>query len=237
MPQTPTSSIPFQNQFLPAPQLISIPILPCVAASPSASSSLKPGRILPEVGSLAAVLHPSLGPARVCRVIGDCIQNDKKSFLVAFFQQEYSPCYVPCDYLFQLEPHLGFPLSDDEEAAFQRFLEEGEICVDWLLERIFSSAQNLAIGFAEMLFPQDRLQKATVKPTQEHLQRLMFQCVSCAALLIVCYVAGKWTIPEPKSRAIVSTILKTGPIKYISTQRIMAQVENHISTLLSIKDI
>jgi hypothetical protein len=236
MPKTPTAPMPAQGSFVAAPQLISIPILPRFASSPATVTRPRASRMSPHVGSLAAVLHPSLGPAHVCRVLGKCIQNENECFLVAFFQPEYSPCYVPSDYLFQLQPHIGFPLCDEEEGEFQRVLAEDNICIDWLLERIFSSAQNLAISLAETFFPPDRLQSAGVKPNQEQIQQFMFQCVSCAALLIVCYVTGKWKIPEEKSKLIITTILKTSPVKFVSTQAIMARAETYLGTLVSIKD-
>jgi hypothetical protein len=104
-----------------------------------------------------------------------------------------------------------------------------------LLERIFSSAQNLAIGLAEMLFPVEQVEGAAVKPTQEQIQQVMFQCVSCAALLIVCYVAGKWSIPEPKVKLIIATILKTTPPTFVTTQAIMAKVETTLAAIVSSK--
>jgi hypothetical protein len=139
------------------------------------------------------------------------------------------------EYLYQLPPHPGFPATEEEEEAFGRFVVSEETCVDQLLERIFSSAQNLAIGLGEMLFPIENIEGATVKPNQEQIQQVMFQCVSCAALLIVCYVAGKWVIPEDKVRLIIGTILRTTPARFVTTQTIMANVEAILGGLVSSK--
>jgi hypothetical protein len=180
------------------------------------------------VGSLAALLYPGFGPAQVCRVLGECVQNDGRCFLVAFFQQGQSPAYFPGEYLFRLEPGAAFPLGDEEQ--FGR-----DVCVDWLLERIFSAAQNVAINDADVLFPAEQVAHATVRPTPEQVQHLMFQCVSCAALLIVCYLAGKWTIPARKLEKILQTILRTNATQFVTTQSIMMRIEERLNTLLALK--
>jgi hypothetical protein len=175
-----------------------------------------------------------LGPAHVCRVLGKCVQNEHECCLVTFFQTERSPCYVPSEYLFELQSHIVFPLGDEEK--FKEYMLNEDVCVDWLLERIFSAAQNIgAIYHAEVLFPFDPAKEATFRPTPQQVQQLMFQCVSLAALLIVCYVAGKWTIPEGKLGLILSTILRTSAPKYTSTQNIMSKVEDLLAQLLSIR--
>lgn len=241
MAKTPTvSSHPqfaqFSNQTMEVQttQSLSIlPILPRYASSPPGISRHKDASSAPKIGSLAAVLHPTLGRAHVCRVLGSCIQNDTECFLVAFFQSEHSPCYVPGEYLFQLQPHIGLPLGDEED--FRKQMDRGDVNVDWLLERIFSAAQNLVIGSADVLFPPEVTKTALVQPNPQQVQQLMFQCVSCAALLIVCYVAGQWQIPDQRLSLILSTILKTSAFKYESSRTIIANVESTLNQLLLAK--
>ena len=134
-----------------------IPVLPKCESSPAAIAHHKQDNEGPEISSLAAVLHQSLGPANVCRVLASCERNRTPYYLVAFFQPDNSPCYVPKENLFQLKSNIGFPLGNEEE--FRREMQESDISVDFLLERIFSSAQNLVINHAEVLFPQDVLKK------------------------------------------------------------------------------
>lgn len=209
-----------------------IPVLPICEASPPMISHHKRDHCDPQIGSLAAVLHPSLGPAHVCRVLAKRVQNKTICYLVAFFQSGCSPCYVPSEYLFPLNAHVGFPLGNEDE--FRQILSEEEISVDFLLERIFSSAQNLIINHAEVLFPQNTLENAHFQPEPPQVQQIMFQCVSCAALLLVCYVSCEWSIPKDKLDLITSTIMKTNPSKFTSTQNIMNKIQESLMHLIEI---
>ena len=241
MAKTPTTSTHPQFTSLPSrqpagqqlTQLLSIPILPKYASSPPGISEHR-SHAPPKIGSLAAVLYPHLEHAHVCRVLGSCLQNDTECFLVAFFQSEHSPCYVPGEYLFQLQSHVGFPFGDEEE--FRKNMESGQMSVDWLLETIFSSAQNLVINSAEILFPPEQLSESKVKPSAQQVQQLMFQCVFCAALLVVCYVAGQWDIPEHKLGLILSTILKANTTRFETTRNAMSEVEVLLTNLLLKKE-
>ena len=242
MAKTPTTSAhPQFAQFQSGPtvaaqstQLLSIPILPRYASSPPAIASHREHHVPPKIGSLAAVLYPTLEHAHVCRVLGSCVQNDTECFLVAFFQSEHSPCYVFGEYLFQLQPNIGFPLGDEGE--FRKAMESSDISVDWLLERIFSSAQSIVINSAEVLFPAEDLKESPVKPNGQQVQQIMFQCVSCAALLILCYIAGEWKIPEPKLTQMLSTVMRMSASKYETTRNIMGTAENLLHTLLLNKE-
>ena len=131
-----------------------IPMLPRCATSPSAVSRHISDHVDPTIGSLAAVLHPMLGPAHVCRVLSKRRQSNGDYYLVSFFQTELSPCYVPSEYLFQLESHAVFLWNEPE---FRCVMESRNVSVDWLLERIFSSAQNLVINNSEVLFPPQKM--------------------------------------------------------------------------------
>jgi hypothetical protein len=184
----------------------------------------------PELGSLAAVLHPQLGPAHVCRVLGRRLQNGTENFLVAFFQAEHSPCFVPGEFLFRLQSDVVFPLED--EAEFRRALETEDVSVDLLIEKIFSAGQVLAINHADGLFPADQVQQAEVTPTSVQVQQTMFQCVTCATLLVASYVASRHVIPEGKLRMIIDTIFQTNPPKFASTQSVMTQVRELLTNLL-----
>jgi hypothetical protein len=206
-----------------------VPLLPRIATSPLVGGGAKPVNAQPGIGALAAVLHPQLGPAHVCRVLEKRSQNGTDYFLVAFFQAEHSPCFVPSEFLFTLESHGGFPL--DEEGEFKRILEEQEVSVDWLLERIFSAGQVVAINNADILFPEAQVRESSVKPTPEQVQQTMFQCVTCASLLIVGYIAARWTLPEGKLRLIVDTILQTNPAKFASTQCLIEQIKRLLDGL------
>jgi hypothetical protein len=205
--------------------------MPRIAGSTGPST-----RESPAIGSLVVVHHVCLGPAaQLCRVLGKCLQNGEDLFLLEFLQSSLRPCYVYREYLYGLRPHPGFPQNDTEVELFDRFIFEERTSLDQLLEKVISSAQNLAIGLAEMLFPPEKIERGVIKPTQEQIQQIMFQCVSCAALLIVCYVFGRAEIPEAKARLMVATILKTTPPKYVSTQEIMGRAEAILGELVSSK--
>jgi len=133
---------------------------------------------------------------------------------------------------FQLQPHLGLPLCNDEE--FSKCLEGGAISVDWLLERIFGAAQNLALNSAEVLFPDCQVQESSIKPSPQQIQQIMFQCVSYAALLIVCYLEARWTIPDSKVELIISTTLQSNPPKFMSTQTVVSHIHQLLTELLSL---
>lgn len=214
----------------------SIPILPRIANSTASVLRHFRDHSPPVIGSLAAVLHPSLGPAHVCRVLGvnKRISHEIDYYLVAFFQSEHSPCFVASEFLFQLKADIGFPLGD--ETQFRQMMLTQEISVDWLLERIFSAAQNLVINHAEVLFPPATLQQSELKPDPQQVQQIMFQCVSCAALMIVCYVSGEWSVPQSKLAIILSTIMTTNPSKYNTTKGIMKQIEDTMTQLLSLNE-
>jgi hypothetical protein len=204
-----------------------LPLLPRIAPSPSAG---RRANRAPEIGSLAAVLHPHLGPLHVCRVLGKHRQNDSEHFLVAFFQREHSPCLVPRECLFELQSRVGLPLG--EESEFERGIADGEISVDWLLERVFVAAQVLAIDQADVLYPREQVSEGGIRPDGQQIQQRLFQCVSCAALLIVCYVLGKWRMPPGKMALLLSTILRASSAKFVTTQRIMEQIEKEVRGLL-----
>lgn len=229
IPRTPTTQhVVVENQ------LRSIPILPKLASLPAAVSRHRVGHINPKIGSLAAVLYPSLGAAHVCRVLGSkVINNNDLYFLITFFQAEFSPCFVASEYLFQLNSNFGFPLGED--AQFREIMMNNDVTVDWMLERIFSAAQNLLISHSEVLFPQDTLVSANFTPTPAQIQQIMFQCVSCAALLLLCYICSEWEIPKQKLNLVLATILKTNPSKFNSTQQVMARVEDCLMKLLSLE--
>jgi hypothetical protein len=238
MAKTPTAALPHSlSRPPPMPVLLDpnsqssrIPLLPRIASSPGAAGQLRRLHAPPALGSLAAVLHPQLGPAHVCRVLGRRLQNGTENFLVAFFQAEHSPCFVPREFLFQLDYDAAFSLDDDAE--FKSLLEREDFSVDVLLEKIFSAGQVLAINQAEVLFPPDQVQQAAIKPTAEQVQQTMFQCVTCAALLVVSYVASRCVIPEEKLRIVIDTIFKTNPPKFASTQLILMQAQQSLTDLL-----
>ncbi|OHT09057.1 hypothetical protein TRFO_04623 [Tritrichomonas foetus] len=229
-----TNVPPPQQEFIQKQQIpvqTRIPVLPRCESSPAMISHHKKDHIDPEIGSLAAVLHPSLGPAHVCRVLAKRVQNRTTHYLVAFFQSGCSPCFVPSEYLFQLKAQVGFPLGNEEE--FRKVMRNEDISVDFLLERIFSSAQNLVINHAEVLFPPEKITHAPYRPEPQQVQQIMFQCVSCAALLLVCYVSCEWAIPQDKLNLVLSTIMKTNPSKFTSTQNIMNSIQESLTLLIS----
>jgi hypothetical protein len=163
-------------------------------------------------------------------VLGKKLQNGAEYFLVAFFQAEHSSCFVPSEYLFQLHPQTAEPLSDDSD--FKILMEESDLCVDCLLERIFRTGQVLAINQADVLFPQELLDESLVKPNPQQIQQTMFQCVTCAALLIATYIASRWHFPPEKLRLMISMLFKTSQSKYISTQPIMSNANALLTALL-----
>ena len=207
-----------------------IPMLPKCENVPAPVSRRTTPMEEPKIGSLAAILHPSLGPAYVCRVLGSKTQNQNRYYLVSFFQNGFSPCYVPREYLFQLKPNIGFPLGNEIE--FNNEMKAKEISLDFLLERIYSSAQNIVINNAEVLFPPEKLQEAKLQPQPQQVQQVMFQCVTCAALILVCYVSCQWNIPSDKLPKMLSTIMNTNPSKYSSTNAIMNNTLDLLDQLL-----
>ena len=209
-------------------QVVSIPMLPRYE-SPTGVSARR-DHSDPVIGSLAAIVYPSLGPAHVCRVIGMKMVNNVKYFLVVFFQPGHSPCYVASEYLFQLEKQKGLPLEDDEE--FRRQMESQEVSVDWILEKIFSSAQNLVISSSDVLLPTSQLSDAGYRPDSQQIQQIMFQCVSSAALLVLCRVCSEWNISDDKIQRMVTSILKANQPKYVSTQKILDGVEESLLKVL-----
>lgn len=213
---------------------IRIPLLPKCATSPSAVSRHLVDHVDPKIGSLAAVLHPSLGPAHVCRVLSKRSQNNGTFYLISFFQSELSPCYVPSEYLFELEPHIGFPLGNEPE--FSKAMLSANVTVDWLLERIFSSAQNLVIKNSEVLFHSESASDSVWKPEPQQIQQVMFRCVSCAALLLTCYISCRWEIPKEKMDQILSTIFRTNPSKFIATDETIERIKQSILQLISITE-
>jgi hypothetical protein len=125
---------------------------------------------------------------------------------------------------------VGLPLKDENQ--FSAYIQENPISVDWLLERIFSAAQSVALEDADILFPPEQVRISLIQPSTKQVQTLMFQCVSCAALLIVSYLAGKWKLPKDKLAKLMETILKTNPPRFASTQLIMSHIEERLNTLL-----
>jgi hypothetical protein len=233
MAGTPTVSIA-PRPFTDHPELSGanprVPLLPRIASSPAGAPEHRRTDARPAIGSLSAVLHPQLGPAHVCRVLGRKLQNGTEYFLVAFFQPEHSPCFVPSQFLFQLHPQVRRPL--DDEAEFRALMERRDLSVDCLLERIFSAGQVLAINHADALFPPDQLAQAAVRPAPKQTQETMFQCVTCAAVLIMGYVASRWRIPPEKLGMVVATLFKTSPSRYISAQAVMSRAQALFTNLL-----
>jgi hypothetical protein len=205
-----------------------IPLLPPYESSRVSSNSAN--HTDPEIGSLAAILYPTLGDARVCRVIGKKIADDGKQYYLVVFFQEQSPCYVLSEYLFELKRQSLFPLGNEDE--FKNVMSSEPISVDWLLERIFSSAQNLVITSTDVLTIGSQTNEAGFKPRESQVQQIMFQCVSYGALLVLCYISAGWKIPEDKVRSILSTILKAGQRKFASTEQMLAPVDLIMDHLL-----
>jgi hypothetical protein len=135
------------------------------------------------------------------------------------------------EYLFQLKRQSLFPLGNEDE--FRRALESEEISVDWLLERIFSSAQNLVITNADVLVVGSDTGENGYKPQSSQIQQIMFQCVAYGALLVLCYICTEWGIPGEKVNVILSTILKAGQPKFGTTEQIMTKVQGLLERLLS----
>ena len=215
---TATSSNPFSpigeiSSTFPEGTNIKFPHLPMMATQVSIGNK---EHKMPEIGSLAAIVHPNLGPAHVCRVLASQMQNGKPYYLVSFFQNDPAPCYVFGDYLFQLEDKTVFPLSPDE--SFDQQILSQNISVDWLLEKIFSGAQNLVMSHASVLFQQDLIESANIKPQPQQFQQALFQCITYAALILTCYIAGKFSVPKEKLEIIIATIIKTNPPRFVSTQ-------------------
>jgi hypothetical protein len=204
-----------RGKALAGPQPAAIPSLPRASSTPPSR------RPAPAIGSLAAAIHPSLGPAFVCRVLaGRAARASQQQFLVVAFQTDRSPCWLAAEHLFPLTPQSAFPLGDD--AAFRAAMVD--VSVDWLLEKVFSAAQFLIINGADVL------------TTKGRRQQVMFQCVSYAALLVFCYVAGEWDIPVAKAKVILDTIVRANGIRFMSTMEIMRRAEVAITRLLGLEE-
>ncbi|KAH0792656.1 hypothetical protein GPJ56_003490 [Histomonas meleagridis] len=205
--------------------------LPILTNPPPAVIKHRADHADPEIGSLAVILHSYIGSAQVCRVLGSRIQNNVKFFLVAFFIKEYSPCYVPSEYLFQLNPKTG--MKSENEIDFMNETNSQEITVDWVLEKVISLAQSHVVVHSDVLLPKEQLIKSKVRPAQKQIEGLLFQCVSFAALLIVCYICSNYSIPTDKLKKIISTIYIANPPKYASSKAIMNNVEKLYEQLIS----
>jgi hypothetical protein len=125
----------------------------------------------PELGCLAAVLHPDVG----C-VVGRVIARARGVFLVVFFDSSHVPLWVPPEYLYGFTSGSSFPFGDDE---FYRRTTESAVTVDWLLERIFSSAQQLVTANSEILTTARGGLPFSPRPAQIH--SFVMQCVLVAA--------------------------------------------------------
>jgi hypothetical protein len=204
------------------PQILAIPTLPRYEHTPSGGGRLH--RPDPAIGSLVAVIHPDRDPC-VCRVIA--CHPTHRTFLVVGFQAGASSYWVPSDYLFDFNSVPCFPLLDDE--AFARAMES-EISVDWLLERILSAAQHLVITNGELLAAV-RPGALPFTPGPGQVQRIVMQCVWCAALLIFCRVALEWEFPAQKRQQVLATILRCVSPKFASTAAIAANVEASVRVL------
>lgn len=218
IPATPTSS-----------QVMSIPVLPRYEVR---NTFTRKHSFEPEIGSLAVILYPTLGPAHLCRVIASKMVNDVKYYLVVFFQADHSPCFVSGEYLFQLKKRDLFCLSRDPD--FIRDMESGSISVNGILENIFSSAQNLVMHSTDILAPVSRPDSDCYQPETQQLQQIMFQCVSYAALLLLCNVCSEWRIPDDKVALMIATIVKAMPPKYLTTQAYMKNIELLIQKMISL---
>ena len=184
----------------------------------------------PQVGSLAVVYNEHLGQAHICRVLSYKIENDQKYYLIAFFQKEINPCFVLRDCLFQLETGVSFPLGD--ESKWKDRIEKEDVSVDWLLEHIYSAAQNIVLGHAYILFPAEKIAKSEIKPDQAMMQQILYQTVKFAALLLLCYISGRWTIPSDKIQIIINTVMT--PSKYESTMKIVDEISATLGKLLNL---
>ncbi|KAH0795286.1 hypothetical protein GPJ56_000735 [Histomonas meleagridis] len=201
--------------------------LPLLSTPPPAVAKHKQDHVDPEIGSLAVILHSSLGSAQVCRVLGSRMQNNVKFFLVAFFISDYSPCFVPSEFLFQLNPKPQIDIDFMKDAKSQ------EVTVDWILEKVISLAQSHVVSHSDVLFPKDEILQSKIRPDQKQIEGITFQCVSFAALLIVCYICSKYKMPEDKVQKIISTIFIANPPKYASTKVIKDQIEELYKQLIS----
>ena len=184
----------------------------------------------PQVGSLAVVYNEHLGQAHICRVLSYKIENNQKYYLIAFFQKEINPCFVLRDCLFQLETGVSFPLGD--ESKWKDQIENDNVSVDWLLEHIYSAAQNIVLGHAYILFPAEKIAKSEIKPDQVMIQQILYQTVKFAALLLLCYISGRWTIPSDKIQIIINTVMT--PSKYESTMKIVDEISATLGKLLNL---
>lgn len=204
--------------------------LPQLSSPPQAVVKHRNDHIDPEVGSLAVILHFNIGAPQVCRVLGYKVQNNLKLYLVAFFLKGNSPCYVPSEYLFQINPK--HEQSSSKGKDFMETAKNGEVNVDWILEKILSSAQSLVIKHSEVLLPKDDILKANFHIDKKQIENIGFQCVSLAALLFVCYINSRWKIPSDKITKIVTAILMTNPPKYISTKNTFEKIEVLLKQLM-----
>ncbi|EAY09500.1 hypothetical protein TVAG_102490 [Trichomonas vaginalis G3] len=245
MLKTPTEKVPgldktplqlsnnrsFSSDFGVQPRKL-IPIYPKTTDDPVMPSPAHTRNPDPEIGSLAVVVHKLLGPAHICRILSSKMENGTKHYLIAFFQRGLEPGYVPGDYLYQLHTHVGFPLGDESE--WKDAIENQNCSVDWLLEHIYSAAQNLVIKYSEFQLPSTQLSKNEIKPDPNQTQQILFLSVSFAALLLLCYIASRYKIPESKIQIILDIIIKTNPTKYQSTKTIINDISNSLKTILAL---
>lgn len=203
----------------PKAQTFSFPLLPQIPDTNRSNAQLKE----PIPGSLYVVRHPSIGNAQICKVLGKNRFGGVDYYLISFFIPGLTPTYVTNDHLFAPDSGIQFPLNESRT--------EMATTVDWLLERIISTAQSLVFEKASGVVVQEN-QGQIFGPLLP--QQVLFQAVPCASLLVLCYVAANWGIPELKIRKTLETIVETCIPRFQTSQESFNQILQEVQKLLSL---
>ena len=164
---------------------------------------------------LAAVLRTSTGPSIICRVLAVKENDGNPLALVAFFQQDIKPCYVPLHHLVMLKHGADADLAD------------GSLTVDAVLKRIMVQAQSAVLVSDDL---EDLENDASIAPG--HRKAIIFQALACAAQLQLLSFICSWEVPLAKQAVMFEEVGKMTQAKFRSTEEINARCRVLISQIL-----
>lgn len=174
-----------------------------------------PEEIIP--GDLAAVLKSQAGPTIICRVIALKEFSGKPHALVAFFLQEYKPCWVPLHHLVMLKHEADTDLEKAEE----------ELTVDTIFKKIMVRAQSVVLDNNDI----DDLEAGNVLQQQQR-KNILFQALACAAQLQLISFGASWEIPQDKFKIIMREVNKLSQPRFKSTEEVNSRCMKLIEQIL-----
>ncbi|EAX89164.1 hypothetical protein TVAG_229860 [Trichomonas vaginalis G3] len=175
-----------------------------------------PDEIIP--GDLAAVLKSKSGPTIICRVIALKEFDSKPHALVAFFLQDFKPCWVPLHHLVMLKHEADTDLEKKEE----------DLTVDTILKKIMVRAQSIVLANNDFDEPE-----AGNITQQQQSKNILFQALACAAQLQLISFGATWEIPDEKFQKIMREVNKLSQPRFKSTSEVNARCMELIEKILA----